>query len=568
MIITSPGSRPPHVAPKDLPLQCLYRWENEMPDRVYLTQPFGGGQTRDYTWRQTADEVRRMAAYLQAQGWAADARIGILGKNSAGWIMADLAIWMAGFIAVPLYPMQTTDNIRQVATHSEIVACFIGKLDSLNMLAGLDDEIRRIALPLAAEAVATSSPRWDDLVAATAPITGSPVRNGADLATIVYTSGTTGQAKGVMHSFDTLAAGWLTVTAHIDSTPDDRALSYLPLAHIMERSVLELSSLYCGYRVFFAETLSTFTRDLQRARPTMFVSVPRLWLKFQQGTLAKISPQKLDRLLSLPLLGWLVRRKILKGLGLDAVRLCASGSAPLSEDLLRWFDRFGLHIVEGYGMTELGCTSHTNRIGGPRWGTVGKAADNVDHRIDPANGEVQVLSPAATLGYYKEPQLTAELFTADGWLHTGDKGVIDADGRLRLVGRLKDNFKTSKGKYVAPGPIEHQLIQHLSVDACLVVGSGLSQPIGVVVLNETTVARLPAARGEIESEFTHHLERINAALDPHEQLACIVLTTTAWSPDNGLLTPTLKVKRPSIEKRFGERFAGWEQQRRPVVWDD
>ena len=568
MIVASPGGRPPQIAPDELPLQGLYRWENETPDRVYFIQPFGGGQTREYSWRQTADEVRRMAAYLQAQGWPRDARIGILGKNSAGWIMADLAIWMAGYISVPLYPMQTADNIRQIAGHSEIVACFVGKLDSLEMLGGLDDSIRRIALPLAAETVEKSCPRWDDIISATVPIAGSPLRDGKEVATIVYTSGTTGQAKGVMHSFDTLTAGMKTLLGRMGMSANDRGISYLPLAHIMERVGLELGSLQVGLPVYFAEALNTFTADLRRARPTLFISVPRLWLKFQQGVLAQLPAQKLERLLRLPLVSFFVRRKILRGLGLEHVRLAFSGSAPLPADVKAWFARLGLPIFEGYGMTEVANASHSEIMGGIAAGTVGRTGDQVDHRIDPHTGEVQVLTPGATLGYYQAPELTAELFTPDGWIHTGDMGTIDAEGRLHLVGRLKDNFKTSKGKYVAPAPIEHQLIQHLSVDACLVVGLGMSQPIGVVVLNETTVARLPGARGELEAEFTLHLERINAVLDPHEQLECIVLTTTPWTPDNGLLTPTLKVKRPSLEKRFGERFAGWSGQRRAIVWDD
>ena len=568
MDIRSPGARPPTVDPARLPLQSLYRQEAEAPDRVYMTQPFGGGQLRDYTWSQTADEARRMAAHLEAQGWPPGTRIGILGKNSAGWIMADLAIWMAGHVSVPLYPLQSADNVRQIAAHSELVACFVGKLDTVDLLDGLTPGIVRLALPLAPASVEAVAPRWDDIVATTPPIAGSPLRAGGDLATIVYTSGTTGQAKGVMHSFDSLTSGWLTVRRQLDFSPADRALSYLPLAHIMERSGLELGSLDGGCHLYFAESLDSFVKDLQRARPTVFISVPRLLLKFQQGVLAKMPAPKLDRLLAIPVLCHFVRRKIQKGLGLDAVRVCGSGSAPLSVDLLRWYDRLGIRLIEGYGMTELASASHMTETGPDWWGTVGRPGDGVDQRIDPQTGEVQVLSPGATLGYYKAPELTAQLFTADGWLRTGDKGEIDAAGRLRLVGRIKDNFKSSKGKYVAPAPIEHKLIQNLSLDACLVIGAGLSQPIGVVVLNEAAAARLPAARAEMESEFAAHLRKVNAALDPHEKLDCIVISTRPWTPENGLLTPTLKAKRASIEKYFAARIADWGSRRSPVVWED
>ncbi len=568
MDIRSPGARPPTVDPARLPLQSLYRQEAEAPDRVYMTQPFGGGQLRDYTWRQTADEARRMAAHLEAQGWPPGTRIGILGKNSAGWIMADLAIWMAGHVSVPLYPLQSADNVRQIAAHSELVACFVGKLDTVNLLDGLTPGIVRLALPLAPASVEAVAPRWDDIVATTPPIAGSPLRAGGDLATIVYTSGTTGQAKGVMHSFDSLTSGWLTVRRQLDFSPADRALSYLPLAHIMERSGLELGSLDGGCHLYFAESLDSFVKDLQRARPTVFISVPRLLLKFQQGVLAKMPAPKLDRLLAIPVLCHFVRRKIQKGLGLDAVRVCGSGSAPLSVDLLRWYDRLGIRLIEGYGMTELASASHMTETGPDWWGTVGRPGDGVDQRIDPQTGEVQVLSPGATLGYYKAPELTAELFTADGWLRTGDKGEIDAAGRLRLVGRIKDNFKSSKGKYVAPAPIEHKLIQNLSLDACLVIGAGLNQPVGIVVLNEAAIARLPAARAAIETDLAGHLRAVNATLDPHEKLDYLVITTKAWTPENGMLTPTLKAKRASIEKHFAARIETWGNRHAPVVWEE
>lgn len=369
-----------------------------------------------------------------------------------------------------------------------------------------------------------------------------------------------------MHSFDSLTAGLLTITEVVGYRDGDRMFSYLPLAHIMERSVLELASIYSGAHVYFAESLATFAADLRRARPTLFVSVPRLWLKFQQGVLARMPARKLNFLLRIPIVRGKVRRKILAGLGLDQVRQCASGSAPLARELMEWYQALGLSICEGYGMTEVGCTSHGNRIGDIRFGTVGPPADGVRHRIDPATGEVQVLTPAATLGYYKARDLTAELFSADGWIKTGDKGVIDEHNHLTIVGRIKDNFKTSKGKYVAPAPIEHKLGNHPAVDTCLVAGSSMSQPVAIIVLNEMAVKSLPAARAELEQSFAEHLKAVNATLDPHEQLECIVLSTTTWTPDNGLLTPTLKVKRPQIEQRFGSQFEQWAAARKAVVW--
>lgn len=552
---------------EQLPLQRLYQWERETPERIHMTQPFDGGKLRHYTWRETADEARRIATFLRMQDWPAGSRIGILGKNSAGWIIADLAIWMAGHVSVPLYPLLAATTVRQIMDHSAAVACFIGKLDDTAMLQGLPNDILAVALPLAPDAVQRRCQAdWDVLVGQTAPITDNPVRASSDLATIMYTSGTTGQPKGVIHSFRTLMTSHLLGLSVTKLSPASRILSYLPLAHPIERTAVEMALLDTGLHVFFAESLTTFVSDLQRARPTLFVSVPRLWLKLQQGVLLKLPATRLDRLLRIPVIGKLVSHKILKGLGLDAVRVAMSGSAPISVELLHWYERLGLNILEGYGMTELGCASHANNANNIGIGTVGPPLPSVQHRIDPQNGEVQVLSPAATLGYDQAPELTAELLTEDGWVHTGDKGVIDTANRLTIVGRIKDNFKSSKGKYVAPGPIEHKLATHLMVDACLVIGNNLPQPIGLVVLSESAVALLPAGRSAIEADFKRHLARLNADLDPHEQLDSIVLSRLSWTPENGMLTPTMKARRHEIEKQFANRLEAWSERKAVVVW--
>jgi long-chain acyl-CoA synthetase len=569
MTLQSPGAAKPCVDPSDLPLPRFYQHEAATPDAIFLSQPFDGGQMRHYSWRQAGSEVRRMAAFLRAQGWPPGSRIAILGKNSAGWVLSDLAIWMAGYVSVPLYPLLTADHIRQIVMHSDTVAAFVGKLDNPEIIEGIPGSMLTMSLPLAQPLVLEQcAMSWGDIVARNEPLTDSPVFPGSALATIVYTSGTTGASKGVMHSFDTVTSALLTITDIIDFRASDRLFSYLPLAHIMERGVVELAALHAGCQIFFAESIDTFADDLRRARPTLFVSVPRLWHKFQQGVFAKIPPGRLDTLLAVPLLGRVTRRKIVAGLGLDAVRVFASGSAPLSSDLMRWYARIGIEICEGYGMTELGCTSHGHRQGDVRIGTVGPPTDHVQHRTDPFTGEVQVLSAGAMLGYFKAPELTAQMFTDDGWLKTGDKGVIDTHGHLRIIGRLKDNFKTSKGKYVAPAPIEHRLGQHSAVESCIVLGAGLSQPLGVVVLTEAAGLTLPAAQETLSESFAAHLREVNATLDSHEQLSRLVITRAMWTPDNGLLTPTLKLKRSEIEHHFADRIEGWAEPHLPVIWAD
>jgi len=556
------------VAADELALERLYHWERTAPDRVVMTQPVGGGEVKDYTWRQVMDETRRMAAHLQGLGFEPGSRIGILAKNAAHWLMADFAIWMAGHVSVPLYPTLAAGTVRQILEHSDAKLLFVGKLDGWDeMKAGVPEGLPRIRLPLSA---AAEGPAWEDIVARTQPLQGNPVRDGNELATIMYTSGTTGVPKGVMHSFATFAWSVAAVRKRLRSDQDSRVLSYLPLSHVAERTLVEHGLLSSGMHVFFAESLETFAADLQRARPTLFFSVPRLWVKFQQGVLAKMPAQQLDRLLGLPLVNRVVRGKVLGGLGLDQCEVAAGGAAPMPPDLLRWYARLGLDVIEVYGMTENCGVSHCTLQGKPRPGTVGYPYEGVQCRIDPGTDEIQVKSPGVMLGYYKEPEQTRNAFTADGWLRTGDKGVLDAEGGLRISGRVKDIFKTGKGKYVAPAPIEDRLVMHTAVEACCVTGANLGQPLGIVMLNIEAVRRAADATGRaaLEASLAAHMESINALLDPHERLDCLVVVTQPWTVESGLITPTFKVRRNRVEDIYAPHYERWIVERRTVVWHE
>ena len=558
------------IADDALALQRLYHWERTAPERVALTQPLGGGVVRDYTWREVLDQSRRMAAHLQSLGLQPGDRIAILSKNTAHWLMSDFAIWLAGCVSVPLFPTLAPGTIWQILEHSESRLLFVGKLDGWDhMKSGVPEGLPCISHPLAPQDAQENNPRWDDIAASTAPLQGEPVRPGEELASIIYTSGTTGAPKGVMHSFAAFA--WVVQTA-LKRVPLDgstRMLSYLPLSHVVERALVEHGQLASGMHVYFADRLETFAADLQRARPTVFFSVPRLWVKFQHGVLAKIPAAKLDRLLQLPIARGLVRRKILRALGLQDCIFAAGGAAPMPPELLRWYGRIGLNLAEGYGMTENLAATHIT-VPGQAIGTVGQTYDGVQCRLDPASGEIQIKSPATMLGYYKEPELTRQAFTDDGWMHTGDKGAFDAAGNLKITGRVKDLFKTSKGKYVAPAPIEEKLVMHAAVEACCVTGANLGQPIGLLMLNDEAVRQLqvPAGRAELEASLAELLQSTNRALDPHEQMACLVAMTEAWTVDNELITPTLKVKRNRIEDVFAAHFERWARMGREIVWHE
>jgi long-chain acyl-CoA synthetase len=560
------------ISADKLALQRLYHWETTAPHRVVLTQPMGAGVVRDFTWKEVLDQSRRMAAHLQSQGIQPGDRVALMSKNTAHWLMSDFAIWLAGGVSVPLYPTLAPATITQILAHSGAKLLFVGKLDGWEaMKPGVPEGLPCISHPLSPEDAKRSYPGWDDICARTEPLAGQPVRDGDELSTIMYTSGTTGMPKGVMHSFATFAWG---VEAGLKRLPmvnqDSRMLSYLPLAHVAERTLVENGMLATGMRIYFAESLDTFTNDLQRARPTAFFSVPRLWVKFRQGVNAKMPQPKLERLLKIPILRGIVKKKILAALGLDQCEFAAGGAAPMPPDLLRWYAALGLEVVEVYGMTENCGISHATMPGQPQPGTVGLPYEGVQSRVDPASGEIQMKAPCLMLGYYREPELTAQTFTADGWLHTGDKGEMDAQGNLRITGRVKDLFKTSKGKYVAPAPIEDRLVMHSAVEACCVTGANLGQPLALLMLNAEAAARAAGAAGraDLEASLASHLSTVNASLDPHERLDCLVVTTQAWTVDNDLITPTFKVKRNRIETVFAARYEAWTGAGRKVVWMD
>jgi long-chain acyl-CoA synthetase len=553
------------VAPQDLPLQRMYHWEQARAHQIYLTQPMGDGVVRDYTWAQAVGEARCMATYLKSFGWAPGSGVGILSKNCAHWIMSDFAIWMAGYVSVPLYPTLAAETVHQILEHSEVKACFIGKLDEWeHMKPGVPENIQCISYPLSPR---NNYPTWDDIVVRTAPMTESPVRPADEMATIIYTSGTTGMPKGVMHRFSAFTGTAMAMREVVPFDENERMLSYLPLAHVAERYAVEAGSIYAGYRLFFAESLDTFLDDLRRARPTIFFSVPRLWVKFQQGIFSKLPKQKLDRLFKIPLLNRIIKKKILRQLGLDTVRFAATGAAPLPASVISWYRELGLELLEVYGMTEQFALSHGSRPGRVRVGYVGEPWPTVECKLS-ETGEILTRSPWHMIGYYKEPEKTREAYTEDGWLKTGDLGEMDELGRLRITGRAKELFKTAKGKYVAPAPIENKLTENSKVEACCVTGVSHPQPFAMIMLplDVAKAAQDTAVREELDASFAAHLEAVNAQLDPHERLSFVVVVQEQWTVENGFITPTMKIKRNVVEKHYESRFEGWEKQKKPVVW--
>ncbi|RRJ84441.1 AMP-binding protein [Aestuariirhabdus litorea] len=541
------------------PLEMFYHWERSCPDRVYLRQSTGEG-FRELSWKEVGQQARTMASALKDKGFEPGARIALLSKNCAEWLIADLAIMLAGYVSVPLYPSQHADTIAYTLHHCDARAIFVGRLDDWDsMEAGIPGTLIRIALPYE---TMPADHQWDDLLRLYEPMEASPLPDSDELMTIVYTSGTTGNPKGVMHSFGNFGFACTHAVSFLPLKQSDHFFSFLPLSHIAERFFVEGNSLYAGAQVSFPASLESFAQDLVAVQPTIFFAVPRLWTKFQLGVLQKLPQARLNRLLRIPILGSLVARKIRTQLGLSRARVVVSGAAPIAMALLDWYQRIGIRISEGYGMTENMAYGVINLPKRYRRGTLGHIQVMPHNEVKiSAQGEILFRSRALMLGYYLDREKTDEVLQG-GFYHTGDQGEIDADGFLRITGRIKDSFKTSKGKFVSPAPIESLISENELVEQVCLVGRSLAQPVAVVELSEMGNQQ---PRATVEAQLEKTRQAVNRRVEHHEQTDALLIAADPWTIENGMMTPTLKIKRNRVE----EVYQSWIESPRTgtVEWE-
>ena len=427
---------------------ALVSWAEKTPERIFLHQPVDGDM-RTYSWQRSADECRRMASALLGLGLQRGDKVAILAKNSAEWMLADVAISMAGMVSVPIYPTAGVDTISYVLGHSEASAVFVGKLDEPQVAVdAIPRSMPSIALPYPIEGCQLE---WQALIDANEPLADLNDAQPDDVMTILYTSGSTGRPKGVVLTYGAFCYASRTAAQTIEVTSEDHLFSYLPLAHITERTCTEGPAIYAGTECSFTDSLKTFQTDLKRASPTIFISVPRLWVKFQSGVHAKIPPRKLKILLAIPIVGKIVAKKIRDGLGFGNCRSYGSGSAPISPLTLRWYEKLGINIGEGWGMSETaGFACGNTPFQAERIGTIGVPLEGAEIKLSDA-GEMLFRSPGLFTEYLKQPELTKEVLDDDGFFHTGDKAEWDESVKaFRITGRVKDIFKSAKGKYVTP----------------------------------------------------------------------------------------------------------------------
>jgi long-chain acyl-CoA synthetase len=563
-----------------------------------------GGVWRAITWAEYGDAVREVAAGLVAVGIESGDRVGILAGNQPRWHVADIGIVAAGAVSVPAYPTGVASQVAHVFGHSDSRACFVGDRDQLAKLLlarprlpaveriimlgdppdGLDDDVL-----LTLDDLRSLGRQRLDQHPATVDERSRDLQPGA-VATIVYTSGTTGPPKGTMITHENVAETIRSLTSVVSVGPSDRFLSFLPLSHIAERCTSHLGQIISGGETWFARSLATLAEDLRACRPTVFFAVPRVWEKLQQAVQADLAhaPRPVsalaDRLLGLggavvaggegtrhPL-RWRERlayealdrtlgARIRSQMGLDRGRIYVSAAAPVDPDMLRWFHALGIPIAEVYGQTE-GCGPTTmNRPGRIRIGTVGETLPGIDVRMA-GDGEVLVRGPNVCAGYWHDPEATAALI-GDGWMHSGDLGTLD-DGYLRIVGRKKDLIVTSSGKNIAPQDMETRLRAEPFISQAVVVGDGRKYLTALVALERDVVeAAISGHDGHVATEMlaTHPLvdreiagavDRLNAERAPAERIKAWRILPRELTVAGGELTPTLKVKRAMVMATFND----------------
>jgi len=546
----------------------FYRWEKELADKPFLRQPFGK-LWDTYTWGEVGLIARKLATGLKSLGLKEKSHIGLVSKNCREWIIADLAITIAGYISVPFFPTLKSYEIQNLLNFGDVDALFVGKVENWDeMKQGVPENLPIISFPhYKNHSKVDVGEKWFDFINRFDPQSDDFYPKNNDVWTIIFTSGTTGDPKGAVIKYKSL---YNTKSVHEDYNPlgideggNNRFISYLPLNHIFERVCIEWTCLRYGGNLSFVESLESFGQNLSSVSPTAFQGVPRIYSKFQEKILLKIPQIKLTKLLKIPILSWIIKRKLKKSLGMSKAKVIISGAAALSVELIDWFKTIGVYITNGYGMTENCCVcTNLDPYQNHGKGSVGKISSPDVSLKTTTEGEICMKGPFLMDCYYKNKEMTDSTLQ-NGWLHTGDKGFIDDDGYLYVTGRVKDIFKTSKGKYIEPAAIESKFGNVDEFSQICLVGLNCVQPLMLVVPTEL-------AKNNKEfttSKISEILLDVNNDLDNYKKISKIIFVKEDWTPDNEMTTPTLKIKRAKIDEKFSLKYNDWEKSEESVIWE-
>jgi len=568
------------------------------------------GAWREVSWDEDAEAIREIAAGLVEHGLRPGEKVAILSGTRPEWVDADIAIYACGAISVPIYQSNLPHECGYILANSESRMCFVENAKQLAKIRevqrnGFEIDGQRATVDLGLLVLMEGAPDGPDAIgladlrvrgraalARVEPILDARIAEvgRGDLATIVYTSGTTGPPKGVMqtHGNHLAAIEALSQLGVVEEGEVD--FFFLPLAHSFAR-MIEYLGLLLGTITAFATSIDTLTQEIGESRPHLIPSVPRIYEKiyarimgtrqqsgYIQGAIfdwalavGRERSAHLQRGEALPLLvslqamiaDRLVFARIHETLG-GRVRLMVSGGAPLAREIMEFFHAIGLLVLEGYGLTETTPILTCNRPDRFRFGTVGPAIPGVSLRIAP-DGEILAKGPNVAQGYYKRPESTAESWDAEGWFHTGDIGEIDADGFVRITDRKKDLIKTSGGKYVAPQNIENLLKTQLHISQAVVIGDNRKYVVALLTLDFEEVERYAASAGihlrdraeavrhpEISALVEREVQSVNRHLASYESVKYFRILERDFSQETGELTPSLKVKRKVVTERYRE----------------
>jgi long-chain acyl-CoA synthetase len=570
--------------------------------RTAMRSRDANGRWRSTTWVAYRDAVREIAAGLHAHGVAPGERVGILSFNRREWHESDLGMLVAGCVSVPVYPTSAGNQVAYILAHGNVRLCFVDSEEQYAKIVEHRDELPELEHVVMFDA---TTPSPDGFLISLASLRSAgrhqlaedsaavDARRAAvapdDLATLVYTSGTTGPPKGAMITHANLMATMRSITSVISFDEHDRFLSFLPLSHITERCVSHFGLLLSAGETWFARSITTVAEDLPDCRPTVFFAVPRVWEKFRdalvthaaeapgwRGRLARryfdLAPRRAHELETgepMPFLEkseWLaldrvVGTQVRRAIGLDQARVLSSGAAPIHPDLLRWFLGIGLPIAEGYGQTEVSLATSTNPPGRIRIGTVGPPLPGIAVRIAD-DGEILVKGDNVCAGYWRNADASSELIDEDGWLHSGDVGRLDEQGYLRITDRKKDLIVTAHGKNIAPQVLETELELHPLVGHVVVVGDGRRYVTALIALDAEAAAHWAEEHGkdfslealtadpDVRAEITRAVEDVNAHHARVENIRKWRLLPNELTIAGGELTPTLKVRRKFVNDKY------------------
>jgi long-chain acyl-CoA synthetase len=545
---------------------------------------------RDYTWREMADLVARMRAGFRREGLQPGDRIAIMLKNGVSWVLADQGAYAHGLVPVPLFVDDRPDNVAFILADAEVKLLIIDGEEHWKRLKTVQDQLGGLQRIVTLRAVADENePRlvnFDVWLPASADSHEKPPTRGSDLATIVYTSGTTGRPKGVMLTHRNMLSNAQSGLKVYQVYPEDIFLSFLPLSHMFERTCGYYLNIVSGASVAFARSVPQLAEDLRTVRPTILMSVPRIFERFLaviNDQLKKASPLK-KRLFDLSVeIGWarfeyqqsrgawqpnfllwpilkpLVADKILARLG-GRLRLAISGGAALSPAVSRVFVGLGLPICQGYGLTEASPLLAVNLLERNKPSSVGLAVPDVETRLG-ENNVLLVRGPNIMQGYWKNPEATRAILSEDGWLNTGDQVSIDGQGFITITGRIKEIIVLGNGEKVPPVDMELAVQMDPLFEQVLIVGEAQPFLTALVVLNDEEWARFAEEnqlstvligenRDKAEKMLVKRLAPLVKRFPGYAQVRRLTVVSEKWTIDNGFMTPTLKLKRNLIVQKY------------------